>query len=111
MKAGMLKHLITFQKMGNAKNDFGEIEQGQYEDFKSVWASINPVNGKESFLANANYSTITHKIKIRYLPDLDASMQIVFKGRIFSIKYFTNFGELNKEIEILCEEKINGDNY
>lgn len=108
MIARSLRHLITFQKIGTTKNDFGEIEEGNYQDFKQVWASISPVSGRESFLSNANYSTVTHKVKIRYLDGLDASMQIAYKNRIFLIKYFTNFGELNKEMEILCEEQING---
>ena len=108
MRAGSLDKKITIQYIGSTRNDFGEIEQGNYQDFKAVWASINPVSGKESFLSNTNFSTVSHKIKIRYLSGLNASMRIVWKDRIFLIKYFMNFNEANKEIDILCEEQVNG---
>ena len=108
MRSGNLRHKITFQTIGNTLNDFGEIEQGNYQDFKTVWSSITPISGKETFLANKDFATVTHKIKIRFITDLNASMQIDYMGRKFRIKNIRNFGELGKELEILAEEQING---
>lgn len=108
MRSGALRHKITFQTIGNTVNDFGEIEQGNYQNFKTVWSSITPISGKESFLSNKDFATVTHKIKIRFIPNLNASMQIAFQARKFRIKNIRNFGELGKELEILAEEQING---
>ena len=108
MRAGNLKNKITLQTIGNSTNAFGEIEEGNFQDYKTVWASIIPVSGKESFLSNANFSTVSHKIKIRYIPNLNASMRIIWKGRIFNINYLRNISESNDEIEILATEFING---
>ncbi len=106
--SGRLRHKITFQTIGTDTNDFGEIEQSNYQDFKTVWSSITPISGKESFLSNKDFATVTHKIKIRFIPNLNASMQIDFQGRKFKIMNIRNFGELGKELEILAEEQING---
>ena len=68
MRAGRLRHKITFQKIVNSVDDFGQPLSGgsAYEDLKTVWASITPISGKESFLSNADFSKTTHKIKIRF---------------------------------------------
>lgn len=108
MRAGNLRHKITIQSIGTTTNDFGEIEEGNYQDFKTVWASITPISGKESFLSNTDFAMVTHKIKIRFIEGLNASMQIVFQGRKFRIKNIRNFAEMGKELEILAEEFING---
>lgn len=108
MRAGSLNKKITIQKLGDAVDDFGGIIEGGYQDFATVWASINPVSGKEAFLSNRDFSTVSHKIKIRYLAGIDASMRIFWNDRFFEIKYFINYQEANKEIEFLCEEQING---
>ncbi len=107
MRSGALRHKITFQTIGTTTNDFGEIEQGNYQDFKTVWSSITPISGKETFLANKDFATVTHKIKIRFIPSLNASMQIDYMGRKFKIMNIRNFGEMGKELEILAEEQIN----
>ena len=94
MRAGNLRHKITIQSIGTTTNDFGEIEEGNYQDFKTVWASITPISGKESFLSNTDFAMVTHKIKIRFIEGLNASMQIVFQGRKFRIKNIRNFEKL-----------------
>lgn len=108
MRSGNLRHKITFQTIGSTTNDFGEIGQGNYQDFKTVWSSITPISGKETFLANKDFATVTHKIKIRFIAGLNASMQIDYMGRKFKIMNIRNFGEMGKELEILAEEHING---
>lgn len=108
MRAGNLKNKIIFQSIGNTTNAFGEIEEGNFQDYKTVWASITPVSGKESFLSNADFSMVSHKIKIRYIPNLNASMRIKWGVRIFHINYLRNISESNDEIEILATEFVNG---
>lgn len=108
MRAGNLRHKIKIQTIGSNTNDFGEIEQGNYQDFKTVWSSITPISGKETFLSSKDFATVTHKIKIRFIPNLNASMQIDYMGRKFKIKNIRNFAEKGNELEILAEEQING---
>lgn len=108
MRAGNLNKKITIQKLGEAVDDFGGIIESGYTDFATVWASINPVTGKEAFLSNTDFSTVSHKIKIRYLAGIDASMRIFWNDRKFDVIYSLNYKEANKELEILCKEEVNG---
>ena len=107
MRAGSLRAKAVIQSIGSTVNDFGEIEKGDFQDFKTVYCSITPTSGRESFLSNADFSTVTHKIRIRYTEGINASQRLVWRGRIFNFTYLRNIGERNKEIEILVEESIN----
>lgn len=108
MNTGSLNKFAEIQSIGTTTNDFGEIEQGQFTKFKDVYCSITPINGKESFLSNTDFSTVSHKIRIRYTSGINASQRLVFRGRIFEFIYLRDIEEQNKEIEILAKEKING---
>jgi len=110
MRAGRLRHKITFQKIVNSQDELGAplVGSSGYENFKTVWASITPISGKESFLSNADFSKTTHKIKIRFTSNIDASLRIVWQNRIFNILNTRNVEEVDREIEILAWESNNG---
>lgn len=107
MRAGNLKAKAVIQSIGTTVNDFGEIEKGDYQDFKTVYCSITPISGKESFFGNADFAKVSHKVKIRYVDGINASQRLVWRSRIFNFIYPRNIGEMNKEIEILAEEVVN----
>lgn len=108
MRAGNLRNKAEIQEIGETQNDFGEVEKGDYAKFKDVWCSIVPVTGKESFLSNVDFSKTTHKIRIRYIPGINASMRLVWQGRIFNFISTANVSERDKTIDIKAEEVNNG---
>ena len=108
MRAGNLRNKAIMQKLGTAQNEFGEVEEGEFEKFKDVWCSITPVSGNEKFLSNADFSKTTHKIRIRYLAGVNASMRLLWQGRYFNFMNTRNIGERFKAIDILAWEDNNG---
>ena len=109
MRAGRLRHKAEIQQLGRVQDEFGAVNETEYSKIKDIWCSIDPIRGKESFLSNADFAKTTHKIRFRYTDGINASMRLVWKNRIFNfINGGRNFMELNKELEILAEEQING---
>jgi SPP1 family predicted phage head-tail adaptor len=102
---GNLRHRITFQKQTEAQNDYGE-EIKDWVDEATVWASINPISGKEFFSAEKVSSEVSHKINMRYTPGISPDMRIRFNERFFSIISVINFQERNIELQLLCKELI-----
>jgi SPP1 family predicted phage head-tail adaptor len=75
------------------------------EPWKTVWASVEPLKGWEHYEARKIESKATHKIIIRYLPDVTPDMKIEFKGRIFEIEGPPiNPEERNEYLEISAVE-------
>ena len=105
MNIGELKHRITIQK----KVDKKPLEDTTYEDFKTVWAKINNLYGKEFIEAQKVEANISKKFIIRYMKDLDMSFNpnackdfiISYKDTSYNILYIDNIKEQNKFMEIM----------
>ena len=105
MIARRLNKTITFQEQSTSTNELGEIAN-TWTDALTMRASIQTISGKEQFLSNQNYSTLSHKIRVRYSELINFRQRIYFRGRIFKILAILNIFEENKELEILTEEVV-----
>jgi SPP1 family predicted phage head-tail adaptor len=125
--AGNYRHKITFQSATpgtDQVNSFGERIPG-WTDFWTTWASIEPLSGRELATLRSQGGTETHRIKCRYYPGLNVTMQIrygpadqfddafdgAFAGgegamppRLFRISSISNIEERNYELWIMAEE-------
>lgn len=103
MRSGSLRNKIIFQLQTDTQDDFGQPIQS-WNDILTTWASINPISGKESFLANQKYSTVSHKLKVRYSTLMSVKQRIKYGTRYFNIINILDFEERKKEVLILAEE-------
>ena len=102
-----LNKRVTIQKI----KDAGPLKNKQYENYKTVWASISNLHGKEFIEAQKVSPKISKKIIIRYFKCLDPSINInasteftvLYKGNIYNILYIDNIKEENKYMELLLE--------
>ena len=77
----------------------------KYELFKTVWASISPLSGKEYHEAQMIRAETTYRIKMWYVDGVLPDMKISYNGREFEIISILNMGERNTELHIICIEK------
>ena len=102
---GMLRHQVKILKPIITKDELGQ-EVETFEVQKTVWASIEPLSGKEYFTAKQVNSEATVKITIRYIESLLPHWVVQFRQRIFNIEAIINFEERNKYLQLLCSEKV-----
>jgi SPP1 family predicted phage head-tail adaptor len=105
MNPGELRHRITIQKLVNTQDTFGQPVE-QWSNVVTVWASVNPIVGKEFFAAETVNSEVSHKIRIRYKQDITPDMRIKFKDRYFSIQSVIDYQERNMELQLMCKELV-----
>ncbi len=103
MNPGELKRVITFKK--NVGEDDWTTETTQ-PTVCQTWAKITPVSGKQFWEAQSIGATVTHEVYIRYREDINASMIIDYKGRIFDIVYIFDIDEAQKFMKILAKERL-----
>ena len=60
--------------------------EGGWSEYKKLWAKVTPLSAKDLIAAQADQSEVVARMKIRYRTDIDTEMQVVWKGRVFSIK-------------------------
>lgn len=103
MEIGELRHKITFQKLTTTTNENG-FEVEAWENYKTIWAAVSNLYGKEYFEAAAVQKENTVKFTIRYFKALDTSMRMLFQGRQYNIISIDNIKYKNKYIEIKALE-------
>ena len=104
MKAGELRHRITIQQKTVTQDTAGVITE-TWADLVTVWAAIEPLTGREKFLAQQVYTDMTTRVRIRYRSGIDPAMRLKYNSRIFEINVVVNPEERNRELELLCTER------
>ncbi|GIW49014.1 MAG: head-tail adaptor [Caloramator sp.] len=99
MNIGDMRHRIIILKPVKITDDNG-FETETYENFKTVWASISNLYGREYFEAATLNAEKTVKFTIRYIDGIDNSMRISFKGKQYEITFIDNIKYENRFIEI-----------
>lgn len=104
INAGRLNKRIIIQRKTGSASSMTEPET--LGTVKTVWACLEPLQGKAYFEANRQNSEVTIKITIRYLQGITPDMQILFGTRIFEIISIINVGERNCEMQLMCREVL-----
>lgn len=107
MRAGQLRKRVIVQKLGRARDDFGQ-ENDVWTNIVTVWASIEPLTGREQLTAQQQEANMTHRIRMRAIPNfrLNPRDRIYFpaEARTFDIKFTADVQEKHFELEIMAEE-------
>ena len=107
MRAGKLRHRVTLQSPSAVQNSYGE-EVITWADERTVYASIEPIDGREYLEARAHTQDISHRIRLRYQPDksLHPSWRIKEGSRIFLIESVINRMERDREWVVMARENV-----
>ncbi|MCD3331237.1 phage head closure protein, partial [Clostridium botulinum] len=89
----------------DVENEVNDIEH-KLQDIKTVWASVNPIRGREYLENKKVQAELTYKVTIRYTKGIAPDMLIKFKDKILNIQDIINPYESNKFLELMCTEKV-----
>lgn len=74
--------------------------------YKTVYAEIRPVRGREYIEYYKDSNSLEYKITIRFLPELSPADVLSYQGRQFLINSIINVDEQGYIQEIMCAEQI-----
>lgn len=103
MSISKLRHRITFQTIVTAASDNG-FESIEPQVFRTVWAEVSNLHGKEYFQAQAVQAENTVKFTIRYLEGINQDMQILFGGKVYNIESIDHIKYQKRYMEIRALE-------
>ena len=84
-RAGRLRHRVSIQKQTEVIDpDLGPIGR-DWVEMDKVWAEISPLSARDFIQSSALQSQITARITIRYRDDVDASMRVVHRNKVYNI--------------------------
>ncbi|KKW66925.1 hypothetical protein AAV94_12665 [Lampropedia cohaerens] len=106
LEAGRLDQRVTIRKLttGRNPNTGGIIET--WSDVATVWAAVEPLNGREFFAASAQQSEVTTRIRMRYRPDITPQMKINHNGSEYDIQAVINPKSKGAELVLMCRALV-----
>jgi len=108
--AGDLNRRVTIQTRASNQDSFG-AQSTAWSDLASVWASIEPLTGRELMNAQTISTEISHRITLRYQsafanPKTVATLRAIYGARVFDIHASMNESENNERITLLAAEGL-----
>ena len=113
LSAGRLRYSVQFQSRSTEQDSFGQQSVAWVNAFTTN-AEVKPLSGRELEAAQQITAAVSHKVTVRYRPELEnpavvAAMRIVFRGRYFNIQASLNEDERNVFITLLTVEGLSHD--
>lgn len=106
--AARLNKVVTIQsKVVTQDSEAGLVET--WSTYAIERASIVPLNGSEYFQSQQFVNKINYRIRVRYSKknkSITPSMRVSWDGRLFDIESVINPMESNKEIILMCSERL-----
>ena len=104
MKAGKLDKRLDIQQPVTVQSDNGSPVI-TWLPFGTVWASIEPIKGREALTSNQILGTMDTRIRIRQHPLLNAmtaKWRLSYDTTIYNIVSIAHVNLGMREIEIMC---------
>ncbi len=107
MKAGALRHRITFQKLTVTQGTRGGPVEN-WENYATVWAEVVylRVGSREFWDAHKANSEAHGRVRIRHRPDIKPTMRIKYAGKTLHILVPFTYDTKNKEMHLLFKEAL-----
>lgn len=103
MRLGPLRNRINIQSRVSGVDAFGEESQA-WTTIATVWASVEPLSGRELLSSQQIQGETTHRIRMRYLSGVTVGSRVLFNLRPFDVRSVINKNESGAFLELLCTE-------
>jgi len=102
---GDMRHRITFQEPVKTPDGY-KGHTVQWQDVVTVWASVEPLSGREYFYSHQIKAEVTHRVRMRYRTDITTKMRIkLSEDRALTIESILDIKERREMLELLCREE------
>jgi SPP1 family predicted phage head-tail adaptor len=104
MNIGRLRHRITIQGIRSRQTESGGMIKERYT-VATVWAEVKFISGRDLVASKAVLSESIVRFWIRYRTDINTTMEIAFKDRIYAIQAVMPDNKCTF-LELLCQEGV-----
>lgn len=104
----MLNKRITIQQLtadSPAQDDYGE-PSNTWTEFATVWAAVEPIQGREFWAQQQVQSEVKVRVRTRYISGVLPNMRISYGSRILDIVEVIDPQEKHEELQLMCSEGL-----
>ena len=85
--ASELRHKVVIQSKGKGgRDEVGYNLPNTWTTYKNLWAKVTPVAARDLVLTQSEQTEVTARLKIRYRTDINTTMRVLWKDKIYSIQ-------------------------
>lgn len=109
MSAGKYNRYITLKRPVKTESSFGDAVT-TWATVGQVWASMEPLKGREIMLANQLSAPQDIRIRMRYHTELiaaNSTWRAEYAGVLYNITTVANVNQANIEYELMCITGVN----
>jgi SPP1 family predicted phage head-tail adaptor len=100
---GKLRERVTVQIASGTTNALGETVLA-WSNSSAVWASVEGVSAREALISGQQETTVSHRVRLRYLPGLTSQHRFSWRSRTLEIVSLLEHGN-RSEHEAICQEQ------
>jgi SPP1 family predicted phage head-tail adaptor len=102
MRAGRMRHKVSIERPTVTQDSTGSITN-TWGEYASVWASVEPISGREYFSASQVQSNVSTRIRIRYLEGVTPKMRVLHGSTYYDIEaVITDNKSGIAEMQLMC---------
>lgn len=104
--AGALNKRITLQQLVESRDGFGGVATA-WQDVATVWAAVEPLQGREFWAQQQTQAEVTTRVRIRHRAGIAArTWRIAYAGRVLDIHSVIDPKERHEELQLMCTEGV-----
>lgn len=100
-----MRHRVAIQQPIQTQAADGGISNS-WLTVNTVWSRIEPLSGRELFNASQVQPDVTHRVTLRYHPNVSPRWRFLFGDRTFNVLTVLNTDERNRELICMCMEAV-----
>ena len=101
MRAGWLRHRVTIQEKVVTRDAYGE-EDFTWANVRTVWASVEPMRGREFLQAQTEQVVYDTIVRMRYGIDVTPENRLMWNNQYYDVRSAISILEKQKELELQC---------
>lgn len=103
MQAGKLDQRVTLWKLSGGTDAWGSPLPAELVAVGTVWARVQPLNGREYIAAQAAQSEVTARIRMRFRPWMTAQDRVIHNGTTYGIESLIDVRSDHRELVLMCK--------
>jgi len=103
MEAGKLRQRVIIQYKVVSQDGFGQ-EQITWTELATVWASVEPLTGREYMEGRQEAAEVSTRIRIRHRSGVEPEQRVVHGSIVYNILSVLHVESGQREIVLMCRE-------
>lgn len=100
-----MRHRVTIQRYAETRSASGMVTE-TWADSSTVWASVEPISGREYYDAQRVNAEVTHTVKMRGSADVTPKDRLYYDSRYFLIESVMDLTERGREKVLKVREAV-----